>query len=654
MGSNTANTRSLSKSQLGGVIFGCKNSTMQECLQKQLFGLPASHFSYVNKIEPGLPLFLFNYSERKLYGIFEAASQGQMNINTYGWTLNGAERTNYPAQVQIRIRLQCRPLSEDHFKPVIADNYYNPQHFWFELDHAQANKLISKLSFLAVAPGSYQPYYIEKRKLFVQPAPLPGMRVGSGIIKQSAPDPEFTSDHSNSGGSSNAASSNDESTQKKDGSCLQSVNEAEKDLIYMKLKHLADSARDGSSIDGISLNKKESVDGSKASENKNEPEQFVSSDTQSSALSDTPPSIISSDSQPTILQLVDEIKELKKFQCEQAQEMAHLLRRLDDAEAEICRLKDHCSLLVSTSDHSLTYSGVVEPQSFDEEMLDPSELIYLIGGHDGETWLSTLDVYSPSLDAKKALSSMSRPRSYAAVTKLNDEIYALGGGVGSDWCNTVESYNVDTNLWTPRGSLNSTRGSSAAVTIGDKIFTAGGGNGVDSLSDVEMFDPDVGRWILIRSMFQKRFALGAVQLNNVIYVTGGFDGQDYLRSVERFDPREHTWTKLESMNTRRGSHSTVVLNEKMYVMGGFDGSNMLTSLEVYDPRMGKWMVDDSMSHERGYASAVVLGGGIYVIGGIQTDENLLDIVERYEEGKGWKVMNLNAIGKRSFGSAIVI
>lgn len=64
-----------------------------------LSGLPAQHFSYVKNIDPGLPLFLFNYSERKLHGIFEAASHGQMNINLYGWTTDGSEKTQYPAQV---------------------------------------------------------------------------------------------------------------------------------------------------------------------------------------------------------------------------------------------------------------------------------------------------------------------------------------------------------------------------------------------------------------------------------------------------------------------------------------------------------------------------------------------------------------------------
>jgi hypothetical protein len=64
-------------------------------------GLPGQHFSYVKNVDPGLPLFLFNYSDRKLYGIYEAASSGQMNINPYGWTSDGAQRTPYPSQVLI-------------------------------------------------------------------------------------------------------------------------------------------------------------------------------------------------------------------------------------------------------------------------------------------------------------------------------------------------------------------------------------------------------------------------------------------------------------------------------------------------------------------------------------------------------------------------
>lgn len=62
-------------------------------------GLPSLHFSYVQNVDSGLPLFLFNYSDRKLYGVYEAAGPGQMYIDQYAWSSDGSIRTPYPAQV---------------------------------------------------------------------------------------------------------------------------------------------------------------------------------------------------------------------------------------------------------------------------------------------------------------------------------------------------------------------------------------------------------------------------------------------------------------------------------------------------------------------------------------------------------------------------
>ena len=43
VGNSSAPARNIPKSLLGGVIFGCKHSTMSECLDKQLFGM----FSFI-------------------------------------------------------------------------------------------------------------------------------------------------------------------------------------------------------------------------------------------------------------------------------------------------------------------------------------------------------------------------------------------------------------------------------------------------------------------------------------------------------------------------------------------------------------------------------------------------------------------------------
>lgn len=62
--------------------------------------MPAAHYAYVKNVTPGLTLYLFNYSDRKLHGIYEAVSSGGMNISPYAWiTGEGTEYTPYPAQV---------------------------------------------------------------------------------------------------------------------------------------------------------------------------------------------------------------------------------------------------------------------------------------------------------------------------------------------------------------------------------------------------------------------------------------------------------------------------------------------------------------------------------------------------------------------------
>ncbi|WMV44920.1 hypothetical protein MTR67_038305 [Solanum verrucosum] len=50
------------------------NITSLEFCPSESVGLLAPHFSYVKNINSGLLLFLFNYNNRELYGIYEAAS----------------------------------------------------------------------------------------------------------------------------------------------------------------------------------------------------------------------------------------------------------------------------------------------------------------------------------------------------------------------------------------------------------------------------------------------------------------------------------------------------------------------------------------------------------------------------------------------------
>ncbi|KAK1398144.1 DCD domain-containing protein [Heracleum sosnowskyi] len=508
------------------------------------------HISYVKNIDLGLPLFLFNYSTRRLHGIFEAACPGKLNINPYGWTAGGSERTSYPAQVQIRMRLQCQSVHEKQFNPIIMDNYYHSKHFWFELDHAQTDKLLSLLSSVVIDPSTSAPQLAKERKI---PSTSQRKRVGNEGFDTAVSNGGFVRSSSSNGSLDDLDVDRNQSFE----TCLdrRTIEGSEKDLIYMKLKEMAlDRERldpsltvdDNVVMDGENLEQEGLLEKQMISEEKLE---IIS--------------VTSTDDPSGIAQLKKGMEEFNAFKTEQSQKMECLQQKLVEAEKEIQLLKDRCMVLESLSNPDVANGDKTASRTFTKPNSDINEFMYLIGGYDGTQWLSALDSYSPSLDTVKSLKPMNSARSYASVARLNGEIYIFGGGNCSLWYDTVESYHPDNNIWTSRPSLNRVKGSLAGATVNNKLFALGGGNGHESFSDVEMLDLDVGRWIPTQSMLHKRFALAAVEHNGAIYAVGGFDGKSYLKSVERFDPREHSWTTIASMNTQRGCHSLTVMNEKL-------------------------------------------------------------------------------------------
>ncbi|KAF8690892.1 hypothetical protein HU200_041300 [Digitaria exilis] len=123
---------------MAGAIFMSNTVTREQCFKASIFGLPSEYEPFVSNVRKGMPLFLFDHTLRTLYGVFEAASDGGLNVG------NAAFRStlrSYPAQVRINIIWKCRPLSEDEFFPAIEDNYYQPRKFYFDLSYEQVVRL---------------------------------------------------------------------------------------------------------------------------------------------------------------------------------------------------------------------------------------------------------------------------------------------------------------------------------------------------------------------------------------------------------------------------------------------------------------------------------------------------------------------------------
>ncbi|ONK74844.1 uncharacterized protein A4U43_C03F10710 [Asparagus officinalis] len=138
------------ESTFAGAILMSNRETKLECLQRKLFGLPSSKSKFIKQIKTGMLLFLFEHEERKLYGVFEATSDGALNIEPNAFLSSGKF---FPAQVLFKRVWMCKPLSEDEFYDAIKDNYYTQNKFHFGLSHDQVCLLLFYSSF--AAPSAY-------------------------------------------------------------------------------------------------------------------------------------------------------------------------------------------------------------------------------------------------------------------------------------------------------------------------------------------------------------------------------------------------------------------------------------------------------------------------------------------------------------------
>jgi len=96
-----------------GYVFLCNNWTERECLEKKLFGAPKSEWNRVSQVKKGDILFLLNYQTNRLQGVFEAVSDGMMDIEPYAFD------GYFPSQVRVRRKMRCPSLDQAALLPLI-------------------------------------------------------------------------------------------------------------------------------------------------------------------------------------------------------------------------------------------------------------------------------------------------------------------------------------------------------------------------------------------------------------------------------------------------------------------------------------------------------------------------------------------------------
>jgi len=96
-----------------GYVFICSHRTERECFERKLFAMPMSDWNRVSQVKKGDILFLLNYQSNRLHGVFEATTDGTLNIEP------SAFDARFPAQVRVRRRMRCPSLDQAALLPLI-------------------------------------------------------------------------------------------------------------------------------------------------------------------------------------------------------------------------------------------------------------------------------------------------------------------------------------------------------------------------------------------------------------------------------------------------------------------------------------------------------------------------------------------------------
>ncbi|HEV8239415.1 MAG TPA: IPTL-CTERM sorting domain-containing protein [Thermoanaerobaculia bacterium] len=156
--------------------------------------------------------------------------------------------------------------------------------------------------------------------------------------------------------------------------------------------------------------------------------------------------------------------------------------------------------------------------------------VYVVGGSNGTTALSALEVYDPADGGSwRQLPAMPTARVFLAAVAVDGKIYAIGGSpdcCGDGTTDVVEVYDIEHGTWRqePSLSLPLRMQTSAAAAIGGKIYVLGGfvpGQGATGRTyELDPANPQAG-WIEQRAMPEPRDQAPAVALPDGIHVLGG-------------------------------------------------------------------------------------------------------------------------------------
>lgn len=262
---------------------------------------------------------------------------------------------------------------------------------------------------------------------------------------------------------------------------------------------------------------------------------------------------------------------------------------------------------------------------------DPNSYLFVIGGYDGLTGLSSMERYNGTgWRMQEVRGTPLHKRSDFACAILDGVAYIAGGRLARAHLNVVEGWDGVSTRQFPK--MSSKRAYFGFCALNGKLYAAGGNAGRHDLNTVECFDPQTQRWTAVQRMNSKRSGLALAALGGALYAVGGAVATTALNSCERFTPQDG-WSFTASMLVPRTGTGVAVFRNEIYAIGGVsDDGTFLTTVEKFDGE--KWVMVAPLITQRSTPAVAVFQDSIYVIGGYNNVVGLLESVERFD-GFSW-------------------
>ena len=95
---------------------------------------------------------------------------------------------------------------------------------------------------------------------------------------------------------------------------------------------------------------------------------------------------------------------------------------------------------------------------------------------------------------------MSTARYASAAAVVDGKLYVMGGHDGQHPLSSVERYDPAKNAWEAAAPMSMARCAPAAAVSDGKLYVMGGSGGLSLLSSVEQYNPAKDEWVTMASM----------------------------------------------------------------------------------------------------------------------------------------------------------